>query len=195
MLHEKLKHYTLLLGSGSPRRQQFFKDLGLDFKISLKEVEEIYPKRLRASEIPIYLAELKAAAQKSTLGPGDILVTSDTVVLYNNELLGKPEDAREAKVMLQKLSAGWHEVITAVCFTTAKDQRTVHCSTQVKFRALGIPEIEYYIKENKPYDKAGAYGIQEWIGLVGIEEIKGSYYNVMGLPTHLVYETLMDMAG
>ncbi len=195
MLREKLRHFKIILGSASPRRQEFFKALGLDFEIRLKPVDEIYPQNLRAAEIPVYLAELKARALKNTLQETDILITSDTIVWHKNKLLAKPINPQEAIAMLQKLSAHWHEVITAVCFTTTKEQRTVYNVTHVKFKQLTSSEIEYYIGDSKPFDKAGGYGIQEWIGLIGIEKIRGSYYNVMGLPTHLVYKTLMDMVG
>lgn len=195
MLREKLKRYSIVLASGSPRRKKFFEDLGLNFTIRLKEIEEVYPPFLQASEIPIYLAELKAAAFKSELKPNELLITSDTIVWHNGTCVGKPADAEEAERMLHGFSGQSHEVISAVSFTTPSRQLTVHNSTEVRFKALSEEEIGYYVSTYKPFDKAGGYGIQEWIGLIGIEEIKGSYYNVMGLPTHLVYKTLMDMAG
>lgn len=195
MLQEKLKQFTIVLASASPRRQEFFRDLGLDFEIRLKPVIEDYPDHLQAAEIPVYLAELKAAALKSTLNSKELLITSDTVVWHNNEALAKPADPQQAMAMLQRLSGGWHDVITAVCFTMTTGQRMVHHCTRVKFKELTNEEIGYYIDHYQPFDKAGGYGIQEWIGLIGIEEIRGSYFNVMGLPTHLVYKTLIDMAG
>ncbi len=194
MLKEKLKEYQIILASGSPRRQQFFKDLGLDFKIDIKSVDEVYPEHLKAHEISNYLAELKASVFINDLKTKDILITSDTVVWHNNTSLAKPRDANEAYQMLKTMANSWHNVITSVCFTTKENQKTVYSTTQVKLKELSDDEIWYYIKNYKPFDKAGAYGIQEWFGLIAIEEIKGSYANVVGLPTHLVYKTLIDMA-
>lgn len=195
MLSKKLRDVKVILGSGSPRRQQFLRDLGLEFEIRLSSVKEIYPDELRATEIPVYLSKLKADSLRENLKPREILITSDTVVWHQGTSLAKPENEREATEMLKRLSGGWHEVITAVSFTTTREQRTVHQTTKVKFKVLSNAEINYYIERHMPFDKAGSYGIQEWIGLIGIEEIQGSYFNVMGLPTHLVYETLMDMVG
>lgn len=192
LLAQKLRDYRIILASGSPRRQQFFRELGLPFEIRLREVPEKYPGHLRAAEIPLYLAELKADAFGS-LGPNELLITSDTIVWHREKCLGKPTDPKDAGIMLQKLSGEEHEVITAVCFTTALKRQTVHCSTEVRFRELTPGEIQYYIAHYNPMDKAGGYGIQEWIGLIGIEGIKGSYFNVMGLPTHMVYQTLLQM--
>ena len=193
MLKEKLKDYHIILASGSPRRQQFFMDMGLDFEIRLKSVEEIYPSELKAEQIADYLSKLKADVFKNDLQLNDILITSDTVVWNNGESLAKAENDSEAELMLQKLSGGWHQVITSVCFTTHQKQISRNSTTNVKFKNLSTEEIHFYIEKYKPFDKAGAYGIQEWLGLIGIEEIKGSYTNVVGLPTHLVYETLMLM--
>lgn len=195
MLQEKLKGYSLVLASGSPRRQQFFRELGVGFEIRLKPVEEKYPTQLKGSEIPYYLAELKAAAFNGELKPNEILITSDTVVWHNEKSLAKPANSIEAFNMLKTLSGDWHEVITSVCFTTPSKQRTVTETTKVKFKKLTDEEIQYYVNTYKPFDKAGGYGIQDWIGLIAIEKIKGSYTNVVGLPTHLVYKTLTDMVG
>lgn len=195
MLQDKLKDYKIILASGSPRRQQFFKELQLDFEVRLKSVEEIYSPKLQGSEISDYLAELKASAFEGSLLPHEILVTSDTVVWHENASLAKASDENEAFRMLRTLSGDWHEVITSVSFTTSEEQKTVHHITKVKFTELSDDEIWFYINAYKPFDKAGAYGIQEWIGLIAIEEIKGSYTNVVGLPTHLVYKTLIEMAG
>ncbi|MFT5942471.1 MAG: septum formation protein [Sediminicola sp.] len=195
MLFDHLKNFQIILASGSPRRQQFFKELGLDFEIRLKPVEEVYPKELRGAEISDYLAVLKAAPFKNELIEKEILITSDTVVWHNETSLAKPKDAKEAFKMIKALSDDWHEVITSVCFTTSLTQKTEHHITRVKFKPLVEDEIWYYIKNYKPFDKAGGYGIQEWIGLIGIEQIEGSYANVVGLPTHIVYKTLMDMAN
>ena len=190
MFHENLSKYNIILASGSPRRQQFFKDLGLNFEVRLKPVVEDFPKQLRHFEISDYLAQLKAIPFKDSLKDNDILITSDTIVWHHNEAIGKPKDALEAFQMIKSLSNATHEVITSVCFTTSKFQKTVNANTKVTFKDLTDEEINYYIKTFKPYDKAGAYGIQEWIGKIGITHIEGSYFNVMGLPTHLVYETL-----
>ena len=193
MLKNKLKDYHLILASGSPRRHLFFKDMELDFEVRIKSVDEIYPTDLKGAEISDYLAKLKAEVFKLELKPKDILITSDTVVWYNNESLAKAIDSEEAESMLKKMSGEWHQVITSVCFTTNERQIIQHSITEVKFKELSIEEIRHYIKEYQPFDKAGAYGIQEWLGLIGIEQIKGSYTNVVGLPTQLVYETLSKL--
>ncbi|PRX55191.1 Maf family nucleotide pyrophosphatase [Flagellimonas meridianipacifica] len=194
-LAQKLKGYHLILGSGSPRRKLFLEQLGLDFEVRKKEVEEIYPEHLKGEEISRYLAELKAFPFKPELEEHDILITSDTVVWHKNQSLAKASDAKEAFQMIRILSGEWHEVITSVCITSKKIQKTVSQTTHVKFMDFSDTEIEYYVETCKPFDKAGAYGIQEWLGLIGISEIKGSYTNVVGLPTHLVYKTLMDMVS
>ncbi|WP_373517047.1 Maf-like protein [Pricia sp.] len=193
MLSDPLKNYKIILASASPRRQQFFREMGLDFEIRLRSVEEVFPNQLEGSAISDYLAELKASAFHGTLAKNEILITSDTVVWHNNESLAKAEDAEKAFLMLKTLSGDWHEVITSVCFTTNDYQKTVNNTTKVNFKVLADDEIRFYIKNYTPFDKAGAYGIQEWIGLIGIEKIEGSYPNVVGLPTHLVYETLLDI--
>jgi len=195
MLREKLAAYKIILASGSPRRQQYFRELDLNFEVNLKPVDEVYPKALQGSEISDYLAQLKAAAFRGALNSNDILITSDTVVWHRKKSLAKAKNFDEALKMLRTLSGDWHEVITSVSFTTSEKQTTINHSTQVKFKELSDAEIQFYLSRYKPYDKAGAYGIQEWIGLVGIEEIKGSYTNVVGLPTHLVYKTLMAMVS
>jgi len=195
MLRDKLKKHKIILASASPRRQQFFKEMGLDFETRIKSVEEIHPPELMGSEISDYLAVLKASAFEGSLANNEILITSDTVVWHRNESLAKAANAKEAFLILQKLSDDWHEVITSVCFTTTKKQKTVNHVTKVKFKNLSDDEIDYYIANYKPYDKAGAYGIQEWIGLIGIEEIKGSYTNVVGLPTQLVYKVLGELVN
>ncbi|MCL8005840.1 Maf-like protein [Gelidibacter japonicus] len=193
MLNEKLKDYNIILASASPRRQQFFKDLGLDFEIRLKPVIEEYPLRLAHFEISDYLAQLKALPFKKDLKPNDILITSDTIVWLKNKALGKPRNADEAFEIIKSLSNVTHEVITSVCFTSTSFEKTVNAVTKVTFKRFTDEEIDYYIKTCKPFDKAGAYGIQEWIGQIGVTKIEGSYFNVMGLPTHLVYETLNEM--
>lgn len=193
--NNKLKEYRIVLASASPRRQQFFREMEMDFKIHPIDVDETYPDHLMGAEISDYLAILKAAAYTKKLEAKDILITSDTVVWHNNISLAKPADPEEALSMLRTLSNDWHEVITSVCFTTKDYQQTVHHCTKVKFKKLTSGEMEHYIQHYNPFDKAGGYGIQDWIGLIGIEEIQGSYTNVVGLPTQLVYKTLMAMVG
>jgi septum formation protein len=188
MFSPKLQEYKIVLASGSPRRQQFFKDLGLDYEIRLREIEEVYPENLKAHEITDYLSELKAKAFESDLAKNEILVTSDTIVWHENKALGKPKDTEHAIEMLQKLSNSTHQVITSVSFTTTEKVTTLHDYTEVTFTALTTEMIAFYVTNFKPFDKAGSYGIQDWIGLVGVTSINGSYTNVMGLPTHLVFD-------
>ena len=194
MLAEKLKHKHLILASGSPRRQQFFKDLGLDFEIRLKEVEEVYPPKLKHFEISDYLAQLKSLPFENELKENDILVTSDTIVWHNDKALGKPRNSQEAFDMLSSMSDATHEVITSVCFKTTTFQKTVASVTKVTFKPLSSEEINYYIDNYKPFDKAGAYGIQEWIGAIGITKIEGNYNTVVGLPLDVVYRELTNLA-
>ena len=193
MLAEKLKHKHLILASGSPRRQQFFKDLGLDFEIRLKEVEEVYPPKLKHFEISDYLAQLKSLPFENELKENDILITSDTIVWHNDKALGKPRDTQEAFDMLSSMSDTTHEVITSVCFKTTTFQKTVASVTKVTFKPLSSDEINYYIDNYKPFDKAGAYGIQEWIGAIGITKIEGNYNTVVGLPLDVVYRELINL--
>lgn len=192
MLKEKLKGYKIILASGSPRRQQFFKDLDLDFEIKLKEVEEIYPDTLQGIEITNFLAELKANSFNNDIQPNEIIVTSDTIVWFENKALGKPKDADDAFQMLQSMAGKTHEVITSVCIKTISKSDLLHTITKVTFNPISDEEIQYYIQNYKPFDKAGAYGIQEWIGLMAISKIEGSYTNVVGLPTDLVYDYLSN---
>ena len=192
MLQEKLKNYNIILASKSPRRQQFFKDLDIDFTIKLKEVEEVYPQELKGIEITDYLANLKAEAF-TDLKDNDILITSDTIVWLENKALGKPKDNNEAFTMLKNLSGKKHEVITSISIKNKNFQKIVNDSTTVTFKELSDEEINYYINNYKPFDKAGAYGIQEWIGYIGIKNIKGSYFNVVGLPVYKLYKELMNL--
>jgi len=188
MLDKLSSTYHIILASGSPRRQQFFKDLGLQFEIRLKSVEEVYPEHLQHHEISDYLAILKASVFKDELKANEVLVTSDTVVWYEGVSLAKAQNAKEAFDMIKIMSGKSHEVITSVCFTTATSQKVVHEITKVYFEEMTDAEIEFYINNFKPFDKAGAYGIQEWIGYTKVSRIEGSYANVVGLPTHLVYK-------
>jgi septum formation protein len=190
MLKDKLKNYKVILASGSPRRQQFFKDLDLDFEIRLKEIEEVYPDNLQGVEITNYLAELKAKVFDGEIAENEILITSDTIVWLNNRALGKPKDYTDAFIILKSLSNTTHEVITSVCFKTKWKTETLFDVTKVTFNTLSDNAIHYYLENYKPFDKAGAYGIQDWIGLIGISKIEGSYTNVVGLPTNLVYHYL-----
>ncbi|CAM1344041.1 Maf family nucleotide pyrophosphatase [Tenacibaculum amylolyticum] len=193
MLKEKLAPYNIILASGSPRRQQFFKDLDLDFEIRLKEVEEIYPEHLKSAEITEFLADLKSKPFDSELTEKDLLITSDTIVWLNNTALGKPKNYDEAFTMLKSLSNTTHEVITSISIKSLTFQKIISDSTLVYFKELSNEEIDYYINTYKPYDKAGSYGIQEWIGKIGIDKIEGSYFTVMGLPVHKLYKELMNL--
>ena len=192
MLSEKLKNKNIILASGSPRRQELFKELGLDFSIKVKAVEEIYPSTLKAAEITNYLAELKAAAF-SELAENDIVLTADTIVWMNDKAIEKPKDKQLAIEMLQELSGRNHQVITSICIKTFASQKVFYDETMVYFKPLSMEEITYYVENYEPFDKAGAYGIQEWIGFIGVTKIEGSYFNVMGLPVHKLYEELMKL--
>lgn len=186
-------NYKIILGSGSPRRQQFFSDFDLEFEIRVKEIEEVYPAHLKATEITNYLALLKANAFSGELSDNELLVTSDTIVWQNNCAIGKPKNFENAVEMLQNLSNKKHQVITSVCFKTNTKTEVFSEITEVTFTELSLNDIHYYLNTYKPYDKAGAYGIQDWIGLIGISKIEGSYTNVVGLPTHLVYDFLRNL--
>jgi septum formation protein len=199
MLKDKSKSFTIILASGSPRRQQFLKDLDLsrsfEIEIRLKEIDEIYPETLKAKEITNYLSKLKAKAFDGEINENEVLITSDTIVWLNNKALGKPKDYDDAFRILKELSNTTHEVITSVCFTTATSSETIYDTTKVTFNALSDEAIHYYLENYKPFDKAGAYGIQDWIGLIGISKIEGSYTNVVGLPTEKVYHYLTNNFG
>lgn len=192
MLHNKLSKYTIILASGSPRRQQLFGELNVPFSVKLKEVEEIYPDHLQASEITEYLAALKSTAF-GDLNSNELLITSDTIVWHDGEALGKPKSYDDAFSILQKLSDDSHEVFTSVCIRSKDMQHVFSDRTTVYFNRLTDEEIHFYLKEYAPFDKAGSYGIQDWIGLVGINKIEGSYFNVMGLPVHKLYKELMKL--
>ncbi|QXP59508.1 Maf family nucleotide pyrophosphatase [Olleya sp. HaHaR_3_96] len=194
MLKEKLKDRHIILASGSPRRQQFFRDLGLDFEVRLKKIKEVYPTNLLHYQITDYLAELKSLPFVEELKPHEILVTSDTIVWHKSKALGKPKTNDEAFEMLSSLSNDTHEVITSVCIRTKNFQKTVNAVTKVTFKNFTDDELWHYIQTYAPLDKAGAYGIQEWIGQIGVTSIEGSFFNVVGMPTHLVYETLNTIA-
>ena len=193
MLREKLSKYNVILASGSPRRQNFFKDLDIDFEIRLKEIEEIYPNELQGTEITDFLANLKSLPFDNELTENDLLITSDTIVWFDNEALGKPKNYDDAFSMLKKMSGKKHSVITSISIKSKNFQKIINDTTQVYFKELSDDEINYYLENYKPYDKAGAYGIQEWIGKIGIDKIEGSYFNVMGLPVHKLYKELMNL--
>ena len=194
MLKEKLNKINIILASGSPRRQQFFKEMDLHYTIRLKEIEEIYPEHLQAEEITNFLAELKASAFENELKENDVLVTSDTIVWLNGKALGKPKDYDDAFQMLQQLANQTHEVITSVCLKSIDKTEVFHCVTKVTFANLSDEAIKYYLDSYQPFDKAGSYGIQDWIGLIGISKIEGSYTNVVGLPTEMLFQKLMNYA-
>lgn len=194
MLKEKLNKINIILASGSPRRQQFFKEMDLHYTIRLKEIEEVYPEHLKGAEITNFLAELKASAFENELEENDVLVTSDTIVWLNGKALGKPKDYDDAFKMLQQLANQTHEVITSVCLKSIAKTEVFHCVTKVTFSSLSDEAISYYLEHYKPFDKAGSYGIQDWIGLIGISNIEGSYTNVVGLPTEMLFHKLMQYA-
>lgn len=193
MLAERLKNKHLILASGSPRRQLFFKELGLNFEIRLKEIDEVYPSYLKEGEITDFLAILKAKPFINELNENDILVTADTIVWLDNRAIGKPGSRDESIKMLQNLSNKTHKVISSFCITTHDSQIVKNDTTLVKFSELHISEIEFYVDNYKPYDKAGSYGIQEWLGYIGIEKIEGCYFNVMGFPVQKFYRELIKL--
>lgn len=192
MLKEKLKGYNVILASGSPRRQQFLRELDINFEVRLKDVEEIYPDTLKEAAITDYLAELKASALLDTLSEDDILITSDTIVWHDNKALGKPKDYDDAFHMIKSLSGNTHKVITSVAIKTINKSIIFNEVTKVTFNKLTDDEIKFYLDNYKPFDKAGSYGIQEWIGLVAISKIEGSYSNVVGMPVDKVYQHLIN---
>jgi len=185
-----IKDKNIILSSNSPRRQQLLKDLGIEFEIKTMVTEESYPDELPISQVSSYLAEKKANTFLPHLNTNDILITADTVVIADKKILNKPGNEKEAIDMLQVLEDKTHMVMTGVCIADVDKKTVFSDQTEVSFAKLTDQEISFYIKQFKPYDKAGAYGIQEWIGLIGIASIRGCYYNVMGLPVHKVYQTL-----
>lgn len=179
----------IILASNSPRRKELLGGLGVDFEVKvLNGVDESYPDTLPAKDVAEYIATEKAAAY--TVQEDELLITADTVVIVGQDILGKPKDAADACRMLRELSGKTHQVVTGVCLTTSKEQRCFSVTTDVTFKQLSDAEIEHYVDKYKPFDKAGAYGIQEWIGYIGVTALNGSYYNVMGFPVQRVYEEL-----
>lgn len=186
------KKLKIILASASPRRKKLLAGLDLDFEVKvIKGVSESYPESLRAEEVPQYISREKAAAYQ--VADDELLLTADTVVVVDNTILGKPHDADDARRMLRLVSGRTHQVVTGVTLTTTKAQKTFGVTTDVTFRQLTDDEINYYISHYRPFDKAGAYGIQEWIGYIGVTSIYGSYYNVMGLPVQRIYQEIMKM--
>lgn len=191
---DNLNKYKVILASGSPRRRELLSGLGIDYEVRiLPDIDESYPDTLQGEEIPLYIAREKADAYKSLIQSGELIITADTIVWLDNSVLGKPHDTVHAMEMLRRLSGKTHQVITGVCLTTKDFQRSFTTVTEVTFAALTEEEIEYYVTNYQPLDKAGAYGIQEWIGFVGVESIRGSYFNVMGLPVQRLYRELIKL--
>lgn len=201
--------HNIILGSQSPRRRELMAGLDIPFSCVTIDADESYPADLKAGDIPMYISRAKARAYVSELQDNDLLITSDTIVWLNGEMLGKPQDEADAKAMLARLSGQTHEVYTAVCFTwldtshpssslQGGEQEVGSCSfvdcTKVTFKTLSEQEIDYYVRKYQPLDKAGAYGVQEWIGYVGVTKMEGSYFNVMGFPISRVYDTLRELA-
>ena len=184
--------YKLILASSSPRRQQLMQEAGFEFEVRLREVPEVYPDTLPVEQVPEYLARLKASAFNGDLQEDELLITADTIVSIHGKVVGKPRDRQQAVAMLRELSGNKHTVISGLCLTTVREQKSCSVCTDVFFRELTEKEIVYYVDRYKPFDKAGAYGIEEWIGYVGIERIDGSFYNVMGLPVQTLCRQLKE---
>ena len=184
-------HYKLVLASNSPRRKELLSGLGFDYEVrTLPDIDESYPEELEGGNIPMFISQQKANAYRAMLQPNELIITADTIVWLNNKVLGKPHNRAEAIEMLQKLSGQTHEVFTGVTLTTTDKQRSFFAETKVSFCKLSEEEITYYVDTFKPFDKAGSYGVQEWIGYIGVERIEGSYFNVMGLPVQRLYQEL-----
>ncbi len=191
---DNLKKYRIVLASNSPRWRELLAGLGIDFEVRvLPDIDESYPEgKLATADIPRYIAEKKAEAYLDRMGSDELIITADTVVIVGDEVLGKPADGDEARVMLGKISGRTHQVVTGVCIVTCGRRKSFSVSTDVTFKVLTDEETDYYISEYRPFDKAGAYGIQEWIGYVGVTGLEGSYFNVMGLPVQRIYSELLD---
>lgn len=191
LLYDKLKDKKLILASRSPRRRQLLSDCGLDYTLAEDyDVEEVYPTTMQADEVPVYLSQLKSNAYPLALAEGEIVITADTVVVIDEKIIGKPSSREDAIETLQRLSGRMHKVITGVTLRDRERSFSFSAVSNVYFRKLSCEEIEYYVDNFRPYDKAGAYGIQEWIGYIGIERIEGSFFNVMGLPIQKLYTVL-----
>ena len=184
----------IILASNSPRRRELLKGLGLDFEVRvLPGIDESHPVHLKEGDIPLYISRKKADAYRPTLAEGELLITADTIVWLNGEVLEKPHDEADACRMLRELSGQTHQVFTGVCLTTVDRQVAFSCRSDVTFAQLSEDEIQHYVRTYHPLDKAGAYGVQEWIGYVGVEGLEGSYYNVMGLPVQRLYRELQKL--
>jgi septum formation protein len=183
--------YHYILATKSPRRIQLLKELGVPFTVQSVDIPESYPKNLGMLEIPVFLARQKAKPFEASLGENDLLIAADTIVWLRREVLGKPSGEAEAREMLRKLSGHIHQVVTGVCLKSRIKERTFHAVTHVEFKELSDREINFYVENFNPYDKAGAYGIQEWIGMAGITRVEGSYYNVVGLPIQRLYTEIL----
>lgn len=188
---ENLNKYEIVLASNSPRRKELLQRMGVNFKVrTLFGIDESYPDSLRGEDIVCYISRNKAKAYQSSMAPNELLITADTIVYVDGEVMGKPKNAEQAKEMLHKLSGKTHQVFTGVTIVTAKRTENFGVTSQVKFTNITDEEINFYVDNYLPFDKAGAYGIQEWIGIVAVEEIKGSYFNVVGLPVQRLYQKL-----
>ena len=191
---DNLEKYKVILASGSPRRRELMAGLGVNYEVRiLPDVDESYPDTLQGEEIPLYIAKEKADAYIPMMQPDELIITADTIVWLDGEVLGKPRDREDALQMLRTMSGRTHEVFTGVCITTTDWQRSFTAQTEVRFATLSEDEIIYYVDNFKPMDKAGAYGVQEWIGFIGVENISGSYYNIMGLPVQKLYSELLKV--
>jgi len=185
--------YQIILASNSPRRKELLDGLDIPFKVRVLDgIDESYPQDLPTKDIAGYISQKKAAAYRQSIAADELIITADTIVILGEKVMGKPKDAGEAKTMLHELSGKTHQVITGVCLTTREKQVCFSVETDVTFKTLSDSEITYYIDHYHPFDKAGAYGIQEWIGHVGVTGMNGSYFNVMGLPVQRIYEALKD---
>lgn len=191
---DNLKKYKVILASNSPRRKELLAGLGVDYEVrTLPDVDESYPETLQGADIPLYIAKEKADAYVAMMQPGELMITADTIVWLDGKVLGKPRDREDALQMLRTMSGRTHEVFTGVCITTTGWQRSFTAQTEVRFATLSEEEIAYYVDNFQPMDKAGAYGVQEWIGFIGVENISGSYYNIMGLPVQKLYRELLKV--
>ena len=188
---ENLKKYKVILASNSPRRKELLSGLGIDYEVrTLPDVDESYPESLQGADIPLYISQEKADAYRALLQPGELMITADTIVWLDGRVLGKPKDREDALQMLRDMSGRTHEVFTGVCITTTDWQRSFAAQTEVRFAQLTEEEITYYVDRYQPMDKAGSDGVQEWIGFIGVENISGSYFNIMGLPVQRLYREL-----
>lgn len=192
-LLENLKDYEVVLMSQSPRRRELLNELGLDFKLAHSDADETYPDNLEGKDIAMYLSEIKADSYKPFMKDNTLVIAADTIVYLNEKVLGKPSSEAEAISMLEELSGRQHEVITGMTVLTKNKKDVFYDSSIVEFAELSNDEIKYYVEKYKPLDKAGAYGVQEWIGMIGVEKIQGSYYNIMGLPVHRLYRVLKNI--